>query len=191
MGGATTFNRSVSVDKPTLLKSWPASRYHWHRRPEKKHAQSVPSLSNWVDFAYSNTPSPHFLACSFFGRFLTCSSTTDFACITAAVALDHTVPHPHPPGVGAPAAAAGGGVSLRGSFLDADAIETRELDDSERTIGDPAESEVGRSGAGAPTLTLSVLFLSVGVPARERGRSIWMVGRGGSELFCVISSMNA
>ena len=42
-----------------------------------------------------------------------------------------------------------------------------------------------------PTLTLSVLLRTVGVPARESGRSMCTLRRGGSELFWVISSMNA
>lgn len=41
---------------------------------------ALPSLSSCALFAYSSTPSPHFRACSFRGRFFTWSSTTDLAC---------------------------------------------------------------------------------------------------------------
>ena len=70
-------------------------------------------------------------------------------------------------------------------------MDTRDDDDSERTMGE-AEPDEGSSGVGAPTLTRSVLLRSVGVPARESGRSMCeRAVRGGSELFWVISSMNA
>ena len=93
----------------------------------------------------------------------------------AALALDQTFPQPHPldvdaEGVGAATEtdAAGGGVALRDSGFDA--IDTLELVDSDRLIGVALALESRE--ADCPTLTLSVLFLSVGVPDREMGRSI-------------------
>ena len=87
---------------------------------------------------------------------------------TAAVALDHTLPHPHPPDV--PRVDAGSGALAAG-------LGTRG-EDVPDVPGD------GRSGVDWPTLTRSVLFLTVGVPARDKGRSMCVVViRGGSELF--------
>ena len=66
---------------------------------------------------------------------------------------------------------------------------------TEEVTGDAPLIDVDVDAAkedGAPTLTLSALFRSVGVPARESGLSIYeVVVRTGSELFWVISSRNA
>lgn len=134
---------------------------------------NIPSFSTCTFFAYSSIPSLHFLACSFLGRFLTCSSTTVLACCIAAEALVHTLPHPQPPELW-----------FGGGWLGTDA-----------SVFGAGDDDGGSKGAGLPppTLTLSVLFLREGVPDLEIGLSGWteLVDRLSSALFWVISSKNA
>lgn len=111
-----------------------------------------------------------------FGRLFTCSSTTVLACCIAADALDQTFPHPQDAVLG-----------FSSAVLDEVSVLGLESAVAARDALDPDPRR-----EGVPTRTRSVLFLTVGVPEREFGRSAKEeVGFVGSELFCVISSMNA
>lgn len=90
----------------------------------------------------------------------------------AALAVDHTLPQPHPP---PEAEALGDGVTVVPAVA-----AVLELGESVRDNAGETPFEDGPP----PSLTRSVLFLNEGVPARDSGRSKWdEVDRGGSELF--------
>lgn len=130
------------------------------------------SLSNGT---LLNTSSLHFVACSV-GRCFTPSSTAERACCNAVLALDHTLPHPQADLADPLVSAGAGAPGVPGLAGEVSAFET-----------EPAEE----GGAGDPTRTRSVALRRVpcGVArlARDDGRSSGAVG---SELFCVISSIN-
>ena len=163
--------------------------------------RNVPSLSNCVFFAYSSMPSPHFLACSFLvGRCLTCSSTTFFACWNmedAAPQADVVHPHPPlplpplPPSLEVVLSAAAAAAVTEGTMPLVFGLSIPEDVDEDNDscfcsgIEDPPPPP--------PNLTLSVLFLIVGVPEREMG-VLCTVDDGllvGSDAFSWSSSRNA
>ena len=91
----------------------------------------------------------------------------------------HTEPHPHPPADAVPEESEGraGEASVLSLVASELAVRCNEVDE--------ADAEGSDETGPPPSLTRSVLFLIVDVGVPER------VGRVGSALFCVISSMKA